>query len=353
MKKLPQKFTACVAPVLAFAIICMGTQPAALAQDIPAGEGEPDSGDERGITDSGNAHTGIFHLNQSDADGTQQGNSFAIGAVADKGAAIVDTVSSQNADRSDFQSRSYGPAAITNAANQSAGLTAINQSAAPGSSQVNSAAIAFSQDQQSLALASAGAQISAGNSPSRTLDIAPSATIHDMANGTVGMVQVNQIAGNAGGQINLVAIAAAGNGIAGAEAIASGNSGSAAEIIPADAALFQPASLAITDSFNAMTGLAQVNQASGANNVQVNLVAAAFGQDAFATAISDTSLGNVSPAPDTLAAGEQDASADRPSLAGSFDGFVGVGQISQVSGIGNRTSNSIAVAVTHLPAAQP
>lgn len=327
-------------------LICAAAAPllagAALAQDQDADDGE--SGDPAArppaaaIDNAGNSHRGIFHFNQDASDGTQQANVTALAFVAADGAAIADTASAQG---SGGTSQLAAPASlpadanITRVANDATGIIGINQSAASGSQQINSAAIARTAGPGGLAMASAAATGNAAGTPIAAL-LPPggsSAVMDGVGNAASGIIQINQIAGLGGRQANLVAIAAAPGGAALAEVISDGDRPDAADPFAAAAG-----PVALTNSFNAASGLVQVNQASGSGNAQANLLAAAFGGFADAQVVSDAGLGQAtgSPAESPPPEGE-----GRITLGNSFEGFSGVAQVSQVSGHGNQTTNTI------------
>lgn len=289
------------------------------------------------IDDVGNQHRGIFHFNQDAGDTGQQANVAALAAVSGTGAAVADAVSSQHSGAT-LAPATPTDASMTNVAGSAAGIIGINQSAAAGSQQSNTAAIALATGPGGIALASAASAGSMAGSPLLTLSAAPSAFMDAVGNAASGIVQINQIAGVGGSQSNLVAIAAAPGGAAMADITSGGDRpGDSDSPLPATAG---PVSL--TDSFNAASGLVQINQASGSGNAQTNLLAAAFGSYADAQTVSDTGLGQAtaSPAGSTPPEGE-----GRVTLANSFDGFSGVAQVSQVSGHGNQTTNTISAAI--------
>lgn len=165
-------------------------------------------------------------------------------------------------------------------------------------------------------------------------------------------MQVNQLGGVAGRQSNVVALAAAGEGIALADAASLTSRSNAGVIDPGLASAAQAGTADLVGSFNSATGLVQVNQATGGYNSQSNLVAAAFGSFADASAISESSLGEIRSPVTAAPEGEPATIEDTARMEGSFDGFVGLGQVSQVSGFGNQTANTVSVAVSYGPVGQ-
>ena len=334
-----------------------GEKPALASAAQPADDTGAGLGAE--IDNVGNLHRGIFHFNQDSGDSVQQANVAALAVVATLGAAVADAAASQSSAQEppQFSGRpSKGAAAsaivtpaddarMTAVANGATGLIAINQSAAAGSNQSNTTAVAGSFGQGGLALASAA---SAGSGtagpPVLALPIMASATLDAVGNAASGIVQINQSAAVGTAQTNLVAIAAAPGGIALAEVTAGGDP----EGNPSYSA--RAGAVAITDSFNAASGLVQINQASGGGNAQANLLAAAFGSFADARIVSDTGLGQATAAPADTPPPEGEA---RTALTGSFEGFSGVAQVSQVSGYGNQTTNTIAASIGTLAGGAP
>jgi hypothetical protein len=327
-------------------LICAAAAPLlagqALAQDQDTDDGASDNPQARSpaaaIDNAGNLHRGIFHFNQDASDGTQQANVTALAFVAADGAAIADTASAQG---SGGTARFAAPASLpadarmTQVANGAAGIIGINQSAASGSQQINSTAIARTAASGGLAVASAAATGNAAGTPIAALlpSGASAASIDGVGNAASGIIQINQIAGLGGSQANLVAIAVAPGGAALADLISDGDRPDAADPYAAAAG-----PVALTNSFNAASGLVQINQASGSGNAQANLLAAAFGGFADAQVVSDAGLGQAtgSPVESPLPEGE-----GRIALGSSFEGFSGVAQVSQVSGHGNQTTNTI------------
>ncbi|WP_296722461.1 hypothetical protein [Erythrobacter sp.] len=327
-------------------LICAAAAPlmagAALAQDQDADDGAGDDPAARtpaaAIDDAGNGHRGIFHFNQDASDGTQQANVAALAFVAAEGAAIADSAATQGSGATSLIAANAGLAAdasMSRIANDAAGIIGMNQSAASGSQQINSAAIARTAGPGGLAMASAAATGNAAGTPIAAL-LPPgssSASMDGVGNAASGIIQINQIAGLGGRQANLVAIAAAPGGAALAEVISEGDRPNAADAYSGAAG-----PVALINSFNAASGLVQINQASGSGNAQANLLAAAFGGFADAQVVSDAGLGQAtgSPVESPLPEGE-----GRIALGSSFEGFSGVAQVSQVSGHGNQTTNTI------------
>ncbi len=321
-------------------LLVMGTGPGLAAQTSePEPEPEPE---QTGLEQVGNEGTGIFHLNQSAADATNQDNVLVVSAVEQAGAAIADAGNSQ---------RTFSPtlavpssaAVMTEVANGASGLVGINQSTASGSSQGNLVALAVSDDAASVAYASA---VSSTSSIAYRMSAnnAPDVGIASFGNGAVGIIQANQLAGIGGQQSNIVALASASDGIALANA-------ASLQARPDDTSTDEGAppplvsTASLRDSLNGAVGLAQINQATGADNRQTNLIAKAFGSYADATTISDTGLGDVRSPVLNAEDVENAALEGQTEMQNSFEGFIGVGQVSQVVGYGNQTANTISVSI--------
>lgn len=319
--------------------------PALTAQEEPE-----ELNDDSVLRDSGNAGEGIFHLNQSAADGTNQDNLFVAATVSQSGAAVADAITSQDNQNGQFLV-GVGPVAIENVANGVTGLVGVNQSSASGSNQANLVAAAIAD--QGGGLASSSATMHSSSAQSRHADIgqpySPYASMSGIGNGSAGVLQFNQQAGMGGAQANVVSVAVANDGIALADATSSMRVADR-EAATDDDLIGLPARLpSLSDSFNGSSGIVQVNQATGGGNAQANLVAAAFGGFAQASAISDTSLGEVrSPVPIDSVSAQEEEQPDT-SLPTLFDGFAGVAQVSQVAGYGNQTANTFTVSVSTIP----
>lgn len=320
--------------------------PIALAQDNPP---QKEAATNALILEQvGNEGTGVLHINQTSADGANQGNVLAVATVANSGAALADATSSQIVF--DLNIFSSGDSLTSNFANAANGVVGLNQSAAAGSAQANVVALAISNDPASFADASANNFMSAQTS--NALGNMSGARIDNFGNGAVGIVQANQLAGVGGQQANVFALALAGDGIASANASALMNNIGDATDQPAEPYPTQAGSVGLNDSFAGASGVVQINQAAGGNNIQSNLIAAAFGAGAIASAISESGLSDIRTAPSALSDDDIALDGDRVIVSGSLDGFTGVGQVSLVSGYGNQTSNNISVSISHAPIGQ-
>ncbi len=300
------------------------------------------------LSGTGNDHTGIFQINQSAADGAQQANILSVASTAQSGAAISDSGASQQSIANQFADPAdVRGVVITDAANTANGLVAINQSAAAGTSQINNTAIATTSGSGSLALAAAHS-ISSGQAEGyHAVQSAMNtglASISGSGNGSSGIFNINQAAAIGGSQANVLAAAVASNGAANAIATHGNRRSGSAPVYNGNAG-----QVAITDSFNAASGVVQINQTSGGYNSQSNILAIAIGDFGDATAISDSGLGEIAPQTETSGLAPARLAGDA-SLSGSFEGFSGIAQVSQVSGFGNAVNNNMTVTLTHVPA---
>jgi hypothetical protein len=313
----------------------------------PSSDPETDSEIAARLSGSGNDHSGILQVNQSSADGAQQANILSVANTSQFGAAIANsTASQQSADNLFEIPTDDRGVAISGAANAANGLVAINQSSVAGTAQINNSAVATTSGNGSLALAMAqsvsNGQISGYQSAVAAITNGP-VSLTGSGNGSSGIYTINQAAALGGSQANGLAAAVASNGIANANASHSiRRSGGSVDY----AGTAGPVSIA--DSFNAASGVVQINQASGGYNSQANLLAIAIGNYGDATAISDSGLSEIGPQIEeaSLIPARQ---ASEVSLAGSFEGFSGIAQVSQVSGFGNAVSNNMTITLSTLP----
>jgi hypothetical protein len=334
-----------IAALAASVLLCVTPSTAQVA--APGAETEMDAEKASRISNSGNDHSGIFQLNQTAADGAQQANILSVASMSDNGAAIADSAASQQSTDNAFAvPADIRGVAIQASANATNGLVAINQSAASGISQINNSAIATTSGTGSLALATAHSSSNgqaAGYQSALSEINTGAASIIGTGNGSSGIFSINQAAAVGGSQVNGIAAAVASNGAANAIATHSNKRSGT----PADYS-GTAGQVAIAGSFNAASGVVQINQTSGGYNSQANLLAIAIGDYGDATAISDTGLGEIAPQSETAAQAPARQASDI-SLAGSFEGFSGIAQVSQVSGFGNAVSNNMTVTLTHLP----
>ncbi len=161
-------------------------------------------------------------------------------------------------------------------------------------------------------------------------------------NGNSGIAQVNQSTGNLDNQANVVAMAIGGSAEGGfghlsatVGVVYEGN-----KVIVKDAVLGSH----INNSFNNMSGIAQVNQSSGGLNNQHNVVAVGVdlsGATDF-IALSDTALAEHTGGNEITIEGGFEAD---NSITNSFNNYSGIAQVNQVAGYGNTTAQTVAVTV--------
>jgi hypothetical protein len=160
-------------------------------------------------------------------------------------------------------------------------------------------------------------------------------------NGSQGIIELNQDAGDSNNQGNAVAIAAT----------ASDTSAAIASVVleseqRASASTSEPTvqSNTISGSFNNTSGIVQLNQTTGQGNVQLNAIAVAFAAGAdFSPALTDVQLHAVA-APVSGGGTSSAAVGSTNSLSDSFNGFKGIAQVQQIAGDSNVVVNVVAIA---------
>jgi hypothetical protein len=178
------------------------------------------------------------------------------------------------------------------------------------------------------------------------------AIVSGSANGSQGIMALNQDAGPGGAtqaNIVVVALSTGPNAAALARLLAEQvYEGTAPTPSPSAAVLPTLAALAIIDSYKGGSGIAQINQSAGEGNVQRNatLIAAALGGgDAFAVSETDlATLGTIN-----RAANEATGQRGIASISGSFTDFSGIAQVNQTIGTGNVVSNTVSFTYAGAP----
>ena len=179
------------------------------------------------------------------------------------------------------------------------------------------------------------------------------AIVTGSANGSQGIMALNQDAGPGGAtQANVVVIALSNgpNAAAIARLLAEQvYSEEGTSNLPPITGLAGLAALAIVDSYKGGSGIAQVNQSAGQGNVQRNatLIAAALGgSDAFALSEADLSaLGAIN-----RTIGPMSGQRGIASVSGSFTDFTGIVQVNQTIGTGNIVANTVSITYAGGPA---
>jgi hypothetical protein len=172
------------------------------------------------------------------------------------------------------------------------------------------------------------------------------AIVSGSANGSQGIMALNQDASLGGAsQANMVVIAVS-NGL-NAAAIArllAEQTYSEAPVSEQDPMVATPvtAALAIVDSYRGGSGIAQVNQNAGVGNVQRNatIIAAALG-GGDAAAISEADLASTNSL--GRAASVPSNTRGVAAVSGSFTDFSGIAQVNQTVGTGNLVSNTVSL----------
>ncbi|MFI4934570.1 MAG: hypothetical protein ACHP7N_08125 [Caulobacterales bacterium] len=167
---------------------------------------------------------------------------------------------------------------IDTSGNGSQGILGLNQDAGDSNNQGNLTSIAATGGDNTAALASViASSLQQGNAAPTSQQVETN-TINNSFNNTSGIAQVNQVAGVGNVQLNVIAIAfAAGATFSPAltdvelkEVSSPGTPGAPSSIAPGS-------DNSMNGSFNNFTGIAQVQQVVGDNNVVTNVVAVAVG----------------------------------------------------------------------------
>ncbi len=161
-------------------------------------------------------------------------------------------------------------------------------------------------------------------------------------NGIVGVAQANQSTGSFENQANVLAIA-----IGGTAEESYGHLSAAVGVIYQDNTVkVRDAVLGshITDSFNNMSGVAQVNQSSGGLNNQHNVLVVGVNLEGATEfkALSDEALAVHTGGNEIDVEGDFEANGG---IKNSFNNFNGIAQANQVAGFGNTTTQTMAVSV--------
>ena len=191
----------------------------------------------------------------------------------------------------------------------------------------------------SLPLATAHAQ----DDPYQALGYLTSTRIDGNAmRGTTGVSGVNMAAGDFNQQANLHAFAAGGNVSVQSRQVRENNRGN------------QPyaASTSIGGSaYGGGSGIASINQASGSQNAQLNVVAAALASQG----IREATAGALSTAVSASAGGQDpnsvasDGTRSATVESSAMQGYQGVLQLNQAAGSGNVTSNQVLLDLSPSP----
>jgi hypothetical protein len=179
------------------------------------------------------------------------------------------------------------------------------------------------------------------------------AIVSGSANGSQGIMALNQDASSRGtSQANIVVVALSNGPNAAAiarlladQSYSNQPEGSEAVALASDTLIPDGsglAALAIVDSYKGGSGIAQVNQSAGVGNIQRNatLIAAALG-GGDASAMTEADLASTS----TTARTDEPSPGQRgvASVSGSFTDFSGIAQVNQTIGTGNIVSNTVSI----------
>lgn len=167
--------------------------------------------------------------------------------------------------------------------------------------------------------------------------------------GTTGIMQINQDAGTFANQANVVALAVGGDA-----------AGTFADAFAAYAVVYADNTVringgsyknSIDGSFNGSSGIAQVNQNTGALNNQINGVAIGMSLEGSSEVVelSEALLSIYAGGNETDVDGEIETG---NTLTDSFNGFTGIAQVNQISG-GVGVTAAQAININIIPAAVP
>lgn len=186
-----------------------------------------------------------------------------------------------------------------------------------------------------------GALAAAAPGFGQTSQSAGANSVDASANRFQGVLGVNQDAGAGNDQANAVAAATSAGDPSAAMARISidAEAGPTCQIAPS------VQTNTISASFNNSVGIAQVNQATGEGNAQINAVALAFDDGAaFSPALTDIQLKAVA-GPATAAGASSAAAGSGNSIDNSFNGFNGIAQVQQIAGDRNVVVNVVSIAM--------
>jgi hypothetical protein len=177
---------------------------------------------------------------------------------------------------------------------------------------------------------------------------AASVDFTDSGNEWIGVLSINQEAGNMNQQANLRSIVIV--DASGGPAVLHVDVNTSQELKNNHVTLMDagPRSVAIDGSFNGASGIVGINQAAGNLNQQLGVivVGVGLGADAGAIQLGDAQLEQIgTPADNTLE--EEGTKGPRTNtLSNSFNDFSGIAQISQTTGDMNRVTQVIGVTIT-------
>lgn len=175
-----------------------------------------------------------------------------------------------------------------------------------------------------------------------------SASFTNSGNQSTGIQMINQDAGNANSQANMATLSLTD----GTNTLtASGAFGEQILLNNSVTSTGGSLSTEIIDSFNDSTGYVAINQAAGAVNQQLNLLALSLGEDMGASnaeLLGDSALSHISISEGNILDLEEDPTRHMV-IEDSFNGFQGVAQVNQTAGHFNQVSNTISASVRYIP----
>ncbi len=173
-------------------------------------------------------------------------------------------------------------------------------------------------------------------------DISNIGRIDRSFNGIEGIAQVNQSTGSFENQANVISMAVGGT----ADEVYGDLSAAVGVIYKDNTVKVRDAFLGsyINDSFNNMSGVAQVNQSSGGLNNQHNVLVVGVNLEGATEfiALSDDALAVHTGGNEIDVEGDFEVDGG---IKNSFNNFSGIAQANQVAGFGNTTAQTMAVSV--------
>ncbi len=174
----------------------------------------------------------------------------------------------------------------------------------------------------------------------------------DSGNSLVGILSINQEAGNMNQQANIRSIVIV--DAKGGPALLSLDINTSQQLTGNSLVLRDtgPREVSITNSFNGGAGIVGINQSAGNLNQQLGIVVVGIGLNAGPGAIQlgDAQLGQIGSSADNSLSEEGIQGPRQNTLSNSFNDFSGIAQISQSTGDMNRVTQAVGVSVT-LPSA--
>jgi hypothetical protein len=295
------------------------------------------------IVGSINGNAGIVQFSQGGGNSANQSNVVALALAGGGDAAFALGAAGQSQDGNVINQTDVSPTAlIQDSINNNGDITQVNQDVGNSANQTNVVAIGYTGGAVAYSVGDV-TQSQVGNVVNET-NVTPSAMIVGSMNGNAGITQVNQHVHNTGNQANVVALGLTGGGGAALFEDVSYVSVQTENAVTTSGGV---RTALITDSLNGYAGTAQVNQSAGNFNNQANILAMAVGlsQVDQAFMLADDTLATVS-ANNTVLEDPDNPTSGATVIEGAFEGFQGIGLVTQVTGDSNTVTNLVGVSVT-------